>query len=631
MYRSIVDNMLEGMMILDWKNKILFANNTFAYTLGFQSPSELIEMDFGEFLHPDSAPLFIKNRSATKRGEVRVHYEYKIRNRQGDVRWIETRSRGVEFEGGTAHLLTARDVTDHLLAEEALRQSEEKSRAISESSMDAIILIDQEGRISYLNSSAVEMFGHSREEAVGRKLHDLIVSKEAQKEYYSRLPAFKKNGRCRVIGKTLELTAIRKNGRIFPVEISISAFQISGEWHSVGMIRDISERKRALKKMEVLFEQIKSSKESLEEKVRERTRELSKSRERYKNLVEAQNDGIFEVDLDGRPTFVNDGIVRITGRSKKEIMKKRFVDLFAPEFRERMNEQFKRHLHDPEIRRFETQVITNDGGRAYLEVVCGPLQEDGRTVAIQGIARNITERKRAEEEMKKRLMKFSLEEGTLYLVKETSPSLSLESFKDLLVVGYPGIVVGRTPEREIKKMIKGDFSFFWVSETDKKTAHSLKPVAVEARLRELPGRCAILIERLDYLISKIGFDKALSLIQRLRELAYLDDHIIIVSIDPATLSARELRLFEKEAHDIESRFIGKMPQDLLDILRLVYSQNNQGVTPSYSGVGAELGLSQPTVRKKIRNLVQSGYVREHAKGNRKVLELTGRGWGLFSR
>jgi len=126
-----------------------------------------------------------------------------------------------------------------------LKDSEEKIRAVSETSMDAIIMMDDQGVISYFNPAAVKMFGYSRDEAEGRALHDFLVSEEARKEYHQRLPEFSKTGYCIVVGKLMEVTATRRDGARFPVELTVSSLIIKGQWHAVGTIRDITERRRA--------------------------------------------------------------------------------------------------------------------------------------------------------------------------------------------------------------------------------------------------------------------------------------------------------------------------------------------------------------------------------------------------
>lgn len=129
-------------------------------------------------------------------------------------------------------------------AEIRLNESEEKARAVIDASMDAIIVIDGKGVVSFFNTAAEKIFGYMPEEIIGKKLHDILVSDRARGQYNVKLPKFEITGLCEVVGKTLEVTAVQKDGTPFPVEMSISSFNIRGEWHSLGTVRDITERKR---------------------------------------------------------------------------------------------------------------------------------------------------------------------------------------------------------------------------------------------------------------------------------------------------------------------------------------------------------------------------------------------------
>ncbi|MBI5344609.1 MAG: EAL domain-containing protein [Deltaproteobacteria bacterium] len=130
-------------------------------------------------------------------------------------------------------------------AEEKLLESEEKFRKISSSAQDAIVMMDSAGDISYWNPASERIFGYSNEEAIGKDLHTLIVPSYQQNAFKEGFERFKTTGEGPVLGKTLEVSALRKNGTEFPVEVSISGVMINGKWHSIGIIRDITERKQS--------------------------------------------------------------------------------------------------------------------------------------------------------------------------------------------------------------------------------------------------------------------------------------------------------------------------------------------------------------------------------------------------
>lgn len=137
------------------------------------------------------------------------------------------------------------ELTERKRAEEALRESEEKYRTISGTAQDAIVMMDNRGKISYWNPAAERIFGYTTEEAIGNELHIFLGPQRYHEAYKEGFKKFQETGQGVAVGKTLELSAIRKDGREIPIELSVSGIQIKGKWHATGIIRDITYRKQA--------------------------------------------------------------------------------------------------------------------------------------------------------------------------------------------------------------------------------------------------------------------------------------------------------------------------------------------------------------------------------------------------
>jgi len=148
------------------------------------------------------------------------------------------------------------DVARRVLVEDALRSSEERALAIAGSSMDAIFVLDCEGRVSYLNRAAEEMFGHPREEVLGRVFHEVFVSEAARVHYTALLPEFKATGECRVMGGVRQYAARRRDGTAFPAELCVVPVRIGDAWHAVGTMRDIGARRAAEEERERLVAEL---------------------------------------------------------------------------------------------------------------------------------------------------------------------------------------------------------------------------------------------------------------------------------------------------------------------------------------------------------------------------------------
>lgn len=134
----------------------------------------------------------------------------------------------------------------HKQIQELLRDSEEGYRVLVEAANDAIIVLKGPyGRISRWNRKAEELFGYTAAETDGKELHQLIVPERYRQKAYDGLKRFFETGEGDILGKTLEVSALRKDGSEFPVELSIASMRIKGKWEATGIIRDITERKRA--------------------------------------------------------------------------------------------------------------------------------------------------------------------------------------------------------------------------------------------------------------------------------------------------------------------------------------------------------------------------------------------------
>jgi PAS domain S-box-containing protein len=365
---------------------------------------------------------------------------------------------------------------------------------------------------------------------------------------------------------------------------------------------------------------------------------LRESEELFRSIYEESPIGIELYDSDGVLIEVNNACLEIFGVTDANELKgfKLFED-------PNVSETVKERLAKGESVRYETAFDfglvkkhklyrTTKSSIVYLDISITPLvPEDGYTKGYLVQVHDVTDRKRMETEMKRRLMRYALEEGNLYLITEAVPNLSIEAFNDLLKVSYHGLVISRTPKEKLKITFEGGVDFLWLSESGGDNAFPPNLEKIQAKIEDLSRGRAVMIDRLDYLIFKNGFERSLLFVQHLRDLAYLSNNIILMAIDPSTLSTQELRLLEKEALEVNPKFKIKLPEDLLETLKFVYKKNGLGVKPSRTAMCGELGISYPTVRKRIRQLVSSGYLMDIASGNRRVLEMTEKGRSLFFR
>lgn len=135
---------------------------------------------------------------------------------------------------------------------QALMESENRMRAMSQASHDPLVMIDADDRITFWNPAAERVFGYSEEEMLGQKLHDILVLPKEREWAHGKLEHFSLTGTGPIVGRTMEVTGVRKSGETFPVERAVAAFQVRGKWFAVGSMRDISRRKQDEKRLNEL-------------------------------------------------------------------------------------------------------------------------------------------------------------------------------------------------------------------------------------------------------------------------------------------------------------------------------------------------------------------------------------------
>ncbi|MFP3908348.1 MAG: PAS domain S-box protein, partial [Archaeoglobaceae archaeon] len=363
------------------------------------------------------------------------------------------------------------------------------------------------------------------------------------------------------------------------------------------------------------------------EELKETLKALEQSEKKYRSVVEYSNDGIVVIQ-DNVIIFANSKVAEILGLSGKDVLfSNPFEKFIHPEDRKRIFEIYKRRIEGKSAPNMVSyRIIDRDDNIRWIEAKIVLVDWDGRPATLN-FARDITERKQAEERMRKELMKFRMDEGNVYLVKEQTLTKSLEAFNDLLRVGFSGLIISRTPPEKFECNFEEKVDFWRIAEKGKNPL-APDPEEIGLRIEELPKK-AILIDCVDYMMFKNGFKKTLSFIYNLKDVSYIKNHIAIISIDPTTINKQKMRVLEKETNEIEPKDITKLPEDLFEILKFVYRYNKTGKRPTYSELGQEVKVSKPTLRKRIRVLLNYGYLAEFLRGRSKILEITEKGRKLF--
>ena len=240
----------DGVWDRDLRSNELYLSDQYYRILGYE-PGEITITNkvFEDSIHPKDKEQVLENIQKCIVGKTKEYSaEFRMKTKSGKWKWILGRGNVAyrDSDGKALRFLgTHVDISRRKQMEEALRESEQKFYNISSSANDAIFFIGNDGSISYCNKKAEKMFGYSKEEMHGRELHKLIVPAKYYDQHKKGFNAFQKTGKGPAIGKTLELSAIRKNGKKFLIALSLSAVKLKDKWNAIGIIRDISQQKEA--------------------------------------------------------------------------------------------------------------------------------------------------------------------------------------------------------------------------------------------------------------------------------------------------------------------------------------------------------------------------------------------------
>jgi PAS domain S-box-containing protein len=225
--------------VVDGSGRILQANDACRETLGLSSDDlGAVRMDL---VHPD-------DRAATENAVATVL-------REGRVSWFENRCRGAAGwrrlqwsavlapKTGRVHAV-ARDVTEAHAVGKALRDREAQFRAVAESAQDAIVCVDRGGTVAYANGAAARLFGRDARAFRGLPV-SVLVPERLREPYRARVEAYATVAGAAQVGRTVEVVGLRADGTEFPVEMSVASFESEGAPVFAGILRDVTERKRA--------------------------------------------------------------------------------------------------------------------------------------------------------------------------------------------------------------------------------------------------------------------------------------------------------------------------------------------------------------------------------------------------
>jgi len=369
-YRHLIEHAGEGIYVVQ-DGKLQMVNSRTTEMCGY-TEQELLSQPFKNFVHPDDFDMLIDRFRKRISGEtVPSRYSYRISRKDGPLRWVELSVVIIDWKGAPATLNYVTDITDRKLAEDALKESEERYRQFFKTTLDCVFITSPAGDWIDFNDATVKMFGgSSREEIAQKNVHSFYVNPE------ERAPLFRKIEGIGFI-KEAPLQLKKLDGTIFDAVVtSVPLKNPDGSTKAItGTIRDITEIKKAVDA-------------------------LKESEERYRQVFRTTLDGLFITTLEGDWIDFNDAVIGMFGcRNREEVFSIPLRDYYTdPKDRESI---VHRAVREGYVKEYPLKYRRRDGTTfdALMTVVAWK-NPDGSTGRFLGTLRDVSEKKRTEDALK---------------------------------------------------------------------------------------------------------------------------------------------------------------------------------------------------------------------------------------
>ena len=389
--RLIVDSIPGFIAAFTPGGELEFVNRPIFEYFG-ETLEELKHWGTSGMVHPEDLPLVVERFTQSIASGDAFEVELRARRFDGVYRWFQ--SRGFPLRDTNGHIVRwynllididerkrteealAGDIEDRKRAEQELRRSEARKAAILDSALDCIVTIDHEGCVTEFNPAAERTFGYRRDEVLGQQLADVIIPPALRESHRQGLARYLATGETRVLGRRIEMTAVRADGSEFPAELAITRISLDGPPSFTGYLRDITERKRAEEKLR------RSEAFLAEGQLLSRVGSFSWRVATDEIMFSEQLHRIFEIDRDARVTL--------------EVIGTRV----HPEDLSVFTEQVERSRRNGSDVQLEIRLQMPNRTVKYIHVVAHCREESGQREYI-GAVQDVTRRRLSEEALAK--------------------------------------------------------------------------------------------------------------------------------------------------------------------------------------------------------------------------------------
>jgi PAS domain S-box-containing protein len=376
-FRTIVERSIQGIVIIQ-DFRVVYSNQAFARISGYSKKElrSLTPTQVEKMIHPDQRALvWGRMRDRLQGQKAASRYEFKGFRKDGTIRWLEMVANRIEHEGKPAVLGAIIDITERKIAEEKLRESEERYKRIIDLAPDGIVTSDLKGVITSCNSSFLEQTGLSKNKIVGKHFSKMPgLFKSDISAYFKVIASLIKGNPVR----SFEAKWKRADGRVRWGEIRVAPMKNGRKITGFQAItRDITDRRNTEKAQR-------------------------ESEEKFRAIFESFHDVYYRTDREGLVTIISPSVRTQAGWDPEDVIGHPVTDFYKdPSERESFKEKLK---ESGVINDYELKLLAKNGRVIDVSVSSKIIfGKDGKPTGVEGVLRDITDRKQAEKQVKSSL------------------------------------------------------------------------------------------------------------------------------------------------------------------------------------------------------------------------------------
>jgi len=375
-YRTIVNTDIIGYFEVDLKGNFMFCNEAFANFLRYK-PDEMVGMSYQKIMSDETALKVFHVYNIVFQGTSKYSYgEFEVIRKDGTIGYGANMVMPIvdEHAAIVGFGVLGIDITDRKMAEEALRESEEKYRTVLDTNKVGMFEVDLGGSITFCNEVVAKLMGYSMEEFVGINFSKIMTEQSMKRVFVEYHKVFRKEVNTTIVKHEV----IRKDGSVIFIDTTVSLLADgSGKPKGFRAIAiDVTERMRA------------------EEALRQ-------SEERYRLVLDNIEDMVFICGLEGKFAYGNKATEKVTGYTIDEFIGSNYLHYIVRDDREReLNSYIRQVTENIDTTYHEYRFRKKNGDTAWMSQLTKMVKSPDGAIEFYGIARDITDQKRAEEELK---------------------------------------------------------------------------------------------------------------------------------------------------------------------------------------------------------------------------------------